>query len=90
MKMIDPVDGTRVVCMWDDCTRPGDTMYEVVIRERPDVDPRNIVRMPAGKLAQDPWKYVHYLFCCPAHKGFFVHSHVSMGRLPAGTTPRLL
>lgn len=88
--MVDPTDGQKIPCLWDDCTRVGDTRYEIVLCEPVDVDPGLILRLPPGKLGQMPYKKVHYLFCSETHRQFFRNSHIALGRLPSGVTPRLL
>lgn len=91
MRVVDPLDGTKLPCLWDDCTRLGDTRYEILVREAEDVDPRNVLRLPAGATRWErPMKTVHYLFCSEAHRLMFLNSHIAMGKLPTGTNPRLL
>jgi hypothetical protein len=88
MKMVDPVDGSHIKCMWLDCEKAGKTEHLIVVREPYGVDPRNIIR-PAPNM-DERWKNVHYLFCCYRHREYWRHSHVSMFDLPSGSRGTIL
>lgn len=84
VRMIDPTDGTHLVCCWEDCHRPGNTMYQAIVREAPDIDPE-LVLSPTWNLDRSRLNIVHYLFCSERHKMLWVHSYISYGNRPAGS-----
>jgi hypothetical protein len=57
-----------LLCMWDDCEKPGHDEIKVVIHEG------------NGRHR----KSVHYIFCTPTHRDYFRNSHKSYGNLASG------
>lgn len=73
--MISGRTGKRLVCMWEQCEKPGRTEYDVIVTEH---DPSD-----HGKNLLTPNR-THFLFCSHRHKMYFVNSHKDMGNLPVG------
>ena len=60
--------GGRILCAWEDCPRPGYSLY--------------VLRIDHGSPGHP--HVVRYAFCSERHQAYFAHSHRSNGHLPAG------
>jgi hypothetical protein len=86
--MVDPGDGQRLMCMWDDCQLAGDTQHQAVVTEPHGVDPA-LILIPAPNMDQ-PWQRVIFLFCSQRHLMYWTNSHISLYNLPTGSRGTLL
>lgn len=64
-----------IPCGWDDCQRRGVDIHKTFFHDHNPLYPCS------GSGAKHVW----YVFCSERHKQYFLHSHVSLGNLPAGS-----
>lgn len=70
-RLRNPANGLLDDCGWDDCQKPGTTLYKVRIFE--GTDPRT-----GGPVYS--WK----IFCSERHRQYYVHAPRSHTKLPPG------
>ena len=70
---LDSGDGRKIVCGWDDCTRPGYELYKQLRHDHP-------VDRPCGVADVTAWRnsgalaHVWHVFCSERHRLFFVNA----------------
>ena len=73
-KVLSRDAGRWLRCCWDDCDKDG---YESNKTRFHDHNPGYPCSHPEAK-------HVWYTFCSDRHRQYFLHSHISLGNLPAG------
>lgn len=63
-----------IPCAWDTCENQGYDLFKTRFHDH----------NPGYPCAAPGAKHVWYIFCNERHKQYWVHSHRSLGNLPAG------
>lgn len=72
--------GNWIMCAWSDCERRGVQSNMSVLHDH-----------AKGLGCDHPdAKHPRYIFCTNRHKQFFDHSHIELGKLPAGYRSTIL
>lgn len=61
-------------CCWDECEKSGTTLHQAKFHDHPKTI----------SCDHEMAKHVKYVFCSERHRQYFLNSHISMGKLPAG------
>jgi len=67
--------GTWLQCCWFECERQGFDLHKTRFHDHNKGVP----------CAHPDSRHVWYVFCSERHRDYFLHSHISMGNLPAGS-----
>ncbi len=61
-------------CCWDDCDKSATSLHQSLFHDHPKT----------YRCDHESAKHVKYVFCTERHRQMFLHSHIAMGKLPAG------
>lgn len=73
-KVLSFTSGNWIPCCWFECEKPGYELYKAVFHEHAKSIP----------CADQRAGHINFIFCGERHKQLYLHSHVSMGKLPPG------